>query len=781
MSHRDPTSIGITVRYVLVLCMLALLAVVNYLILEEKIRTNHSGAIVLNFAGRQRYLLQRTASLAEGLVETTDERRQEALKRDLLAALKLMESSHEGLVSGSAGLGLPGARTEEAQRIYFRGPESLDRSMRSYIDQARALADDAAESLTPDNRHLQSIQQAATEAGLLGALDTAVEHHQQESEAQLVELRWLQRLALGGMLIVILLTAVVVFRPMQQRIEEEMGKLTALNQTLEEQVAQRSAAAEERAAQLARSQAALEEQTRVLRSILDGMTDGVAVADTKGKFLLFNAAAERILGIGATDTPPERWAEHYSLYLPDRVTPYPVDQLPLIRAMRGESVDQCELFVRPGSGLMGVWLSVSARPLLSEQGELFGGVAVFKDSTNRKQAEAALRESEALYQSLIEALPLNIFRKDLDGAFTFANQRFCDTVGRPLDDLLGKTDFDFFPVELAEKYLRDDHRVIDTCQPFEDIEQHRKPNGELLYVQVLKAPVYDSQRNIIGTQGIFWDVTDRQLAQLRLSQTAAELQRSNEELQQFALVVSQDLQQPLRKVQAFGDQLASHSRDALDDRGREHLARMQEAVARMQQLINDLLSVARITTQGEAFSLVDLNPIAAAAVADLRAQIDHLGGAIEVEPLPSIEADPLQMRQLLQNLLANALKFHRADVPPKVRVSCECVATLSEHGDQQSDMQYRLLVEDNGIGFEPRYLDRIFTVFQRLHPRGEYEGTGVGLAICRKIVERHGGSITARSTPGEGSTFIVTLSARASQEVPPAHRLPPNIPDPNVV
>jgi PAS domain S-box-containing protein len=255
----------------------------------------------------------------------------------------------------------------------------------------------------------------------------------------------------------------------------------------------------------------LEEQTRILRSILDGMSDGVVVVDRQGKFLLFNAAAETMLGIGASDTPPERWTEHYSLYLPDRVTPFPTDRLPLVRAMQGESVDRCEIFVRLASGLAGVWMMVSARPLRNDRGELSGAVAVLQDSTRRKQAEAALRESEALYQSLMDALPLNFFRKDLDGAFTFANQRFCDTVGRPLDDVLGKTDFDLFPIEFAEKYLSDDHRVIDTAQPLEDVEQHRKPDGELIYVQVLIAPVYDAQRNIIGIQGIFWDVTGRKL------------------------------------------------------------------------------------------------------------------------------------------------------------------------------------------------------------------------------------------------------------------------------
>jgi PAS domain S-box-containing protein len=295
---------------------------------------------------------------------------------------------------------------------------------------------------------------------------------------------------------------------MERRIRQDVRQLKTMNETLEQRAAERSAAAEQRAADAARSEAALAEQTHILQSILDSMADGVVVVDNQGQFTLFNPAAERMLGGPPENMSPDRWPEHFGLFLPDRTTPYPAEHLPLVRAIRGEAVDRAEVFMRPGSGPAGIWLSTSARPLVDEKGEVRGGVAVFHNATRRKQAEEALQQSEALYQSLIDALPLHFFRKDLDGVFTFANQRFCDVLKLTLDDLLGKTDFDFYPVELAEKYLRDDHRVIDTGETFEDIEAHRKPSGELIHVQVLKAPVYDAQRNIIGIQGIFWEVTE---------------------------------------------------------------------------------------------------------------------------------------------------------------------------------------------------------------------------------------------------------------------------------
>jgi light-regulated signal transduction histidine kinase (bacteriophytochrome) len=230
------------------------------------------------------------------------------------------------------------------------------------------------------------------------------------------------------------------------------------------------------------------------------------------------------------------------------------------------------------------------------------------------------------------------------------------------------------------------------------------------------------------------------------------LARSNAELEQFAYVASHDLQEPLRKIQAFGDRLKSKYGEALGERGGEYLQRMQNAAKRMQTLINDLLVFSRVTTKGQPFIPVDLAQVAREVVSDLDVCIERVGGHVELGDLPNTHADPLQMRQLLQNLISNGLKFHKEGTP-----------TVKVYG-QLLDGMCRLTVEDNGIGFDEKYLDRIFTIFQRLHGRSEYEGTGVGLAICRKIVERHGGTIAAKSAPGQGATFIVTLPVKQPKE-----------------
>jgi light-regulated signal transduction histidine kinase (bacteriophytochrome) len=254
------------------------------------------------------------------------------------------------------------------------------------------------------------------------------------------------------------------------------------------------------------------------------------------------------------------------------------------------------------------------------------------------------------------------------------------------------------------------------------------------------------------------EVAERRRAEAELTEAVAQLERSNRELQDFAYVASHDLQEPLRKIRAFGDRLTTQYAEALGARGHDYLARMQQA-ARMQTLITDLLAFSRVTTQARPFGPVDLPRVAQEVLSDLEVHLEQVGGRVAVETLPTIEADPLQMRQLLQNLLGNALKFHRPEIPPVVKIASDSlpVSTAEAPAPAAPPRWCRLVVADNGIGFDEKYLDRIFAPFQRLHGRSEYDGTGIGLAVCRKIAERHGGSITAHSTLGQEATFIVTL------------------------
>ena len=217
------------------------------------------------------------------------------------------------------------------------------------------------------------------------------------------------------------------------------------------------------------------------------------------------------------------------------------------------------------------------------------------------------------------------------------------------------------------------------------------------------------------------------------------------------------MQEPLRKVQAFGERLEQQCQDALSETGADYLNRMRSAAARMQVLINDLLTFSRVATKNTGPTRTDLNVVLRGVMEDLEVRLDETGGKVEIGALPIVNADQSQMRQLFQNLIGNALKYCRDEVPPIVQISAEITGNCESPEGSDRGACYRIEVADNGMGFEDKYRERIFGIFQRLHGRGRYEGTGVGLAVCKKICERHGGSITALSKPGAGSTFVITL------------------------
>lgn len=267
--------------------------------------------------------------------------------------------------------------------------------------------------------------------------------------------------------------------------------------------------------------------------------------------------------------------------------------------------------------------------------------------------------------------------------------------------------------------------------------------------EALESRVKSRTRQLQETnEGLEAEVERRRSAEI-------ELQRSNQELQDFAYAASHDLQEPLRKIQAFGDILENEFSDQLGE-GAEYLSRMHAAAGRMSKLIEDLLAFSRVTTKQPEPSKIDLNDILDDVISDLENRIKTTNGTVHVDELPVVLADPTHMRQLFQNLIGNALKFHREGVDPEVKVSCST--------SKSDDSMYEIIISDNGIGFDKKYAERIFGVFQRLHGRDSYEGTGIGLAICRKIVTRYGGTITAEGMSEKGTTFTINLPKVAKEK-----------------
>src|ERR1051326_5236698 len=366
---------------------------------------------------------------------------------------------------------------------------------------------------------------------------------------------------------------------------------------------------------------------------------------------------------------------------------------------------------------------------------------------HRLRPITAARAAREILDTMTEAL----FVLDADGRIRGVNEAPRKMFGYSDVEILGRSIDVLEPRDLdatISRTLRDMLRR----GPQRDQERiFRDKSGEQIDVSISIAPVHEEEIEE-GAVVIVRDIREQKRAIEELHDFTRKLQQSNAELEDFAYVASHDLQEPLRKIQAFGDRLKSKHAASLPPEAVDYLERMQNAASRMQTLINDLLTFSRVTTKAQPFVPVDLNRVAGEVLHDLEPRINDTRAEIIVGDLPTIDADPLQMRQLLQNLVSNAIKFHQQGVPPQVRVS----ATMKDHTAE-------IVIEDNGIGFDEKYAEKIFTMFERLHGRGTYEGTGIGLAICRKIAVRHSGDITARSAPGEGATFIVALPAHHSE------------------
>jgi PAS domain S-box-containing protein len=378
-----------------------------------------------------------------------------------------------------------------------------------------------------------------------------------------------------------------------------------------------------------------------------------------------------------------------------------------------------------------------------------------------QQIQTALQESEARFRTILKNVPVTLAAQDRNLRFFWAyNQRSVNPAS-----VVGKTDTDLFPPADAARLMALKRRAIETETEIRD--QFWLVSGSMrFYLDLYIEPLRDSTGQVIGIGITTVDLTQMKLAeeallnsQAQLQENAIHLEQLNRDLQDFAFIASHDLQEPLRKVKAFGTLLKEKAGPKLSDEERDYIQRMNSAASRMQVMIDDLLNYSRLSTEAQTFKMVNLGQIAHEVLSDLEVRVGQVHGEVEIGDLPTIEADALQMRQLLQNLISNALKFHRRDVPPLVRV----YAKKTDPGS--GPPQVTLVVEDNGIGFDNSHVTRLFLPFQRLVARSEYEGTGIGLAICRKIVEHHQGKITAVGRPGQGACFTVTLPVRLKRSI----------------
>ena len=536
---------------------------------------------------------------------------------------------------------------------------------------------------------------------------------------------------------------------------------------------------------------------RLSRSILDQASEAIVVCDSDGKVIRANEAAQTLCGKNPLLKP---FHESFKLTYASGI-----GELNLSGPLAGEFLNGVEVVLnvdeRTGH------LLANAGPLKNRNQENIGCVVTLTDiSEIRKSGEAvrealeALRRSETRYRLLSDMSsrllnstdPRSIINDlcrqvmghlDCDVFFNFLVD---EGSGRlQLNAFAGVSDEEAEKIQWLDYGVAVCGRVALGEAPIvaEDIFYNPDVRTDLVKsygIQAYACHPLMAQGRLIGTLSfgtksrarllpdelaLMRTVTDqvavamermvfirelrksKEELEARVLERTAELEKRNLELQEFAFVASHDLQEPLRKIQVFGNMLEQKS-TLLGPESRDYIERMQKAAARMQHLLESLLAYSRVTTIAAPSSRIDLKVAVQEALSNLEIVLEQTGAVVDAGDLPAIQADESQTIQLFQNLIANALKFQRENEPPRIKIYTRGSGTRN---------MCEICVEDNGIGFDQKYIDRIFTPFQRLHDRGAYEGVGMGLAICKKIVERHGGEITAESEPGKGSRFILTL------------------------
>ncbi|MCD6456078.1 MAG: PAS domain S-box protein [Methanophagales archaeon] len=475
-----------------------------------------------------------------------------------------------------------------------------------------------------------------------------------------------------------------------------------------------------------RAEEELKESRKFLESVIDNIPDTITLKDSEHRVVLVNQAYCNITGVAKHEVIGKK-GEY-------RGTNDKVFQT-------GRMIENPELTY---TGVEGVRHYVHSKkvPLTDESGKITHVLTISRDITERKRAEEKIRQAEKEWRDSFSSLADVMIMADTNFTIERVNKAAEELVGKPKEEIIGMKCYNVFhnidnpPKNCPLKKSLKTKKV-------ETIERYEPNFGR--YFSEKSSPVLDENGEIIKFVYLMRDITERKRAEKELEKYTKELERANRDLEDFTSTVSHDLQAPLRSIQAFSMLLSEDYADVLDETGRGYLNKVKEAVERMGVQIEDLLTLSRVGRKFIEVETVDMNELLEEIKTDLSARIGERGGEVVVGKLPLVSTQRVWMKELFTNLIDNGLKFNRAD-KPKVEVNCE-----------EREQDYLFTVRDNGIGIEEKYQANIFNLFERLHSTSEYEGTGAGLAICKKIVEGLGGEIWVESRPGEGSTFFFTI------------------------
>jgi PAS domain S-box-containing protein len=489
-----------------------------------------------------------------------------------------------------------------------------------------------------------------------------------------------------------------------------------------------------------RVEVALRESEAWTRAILDTTVDAIITIGEDGVVLSFNPAAERIFGYKAPEVigrnvsqlMPAPDSERHDQYIRNYLRTGHAKIIGIGREVKG---------LRKDGTLFDMDLAISEVWVSGRH--IFTGIV--RDITERQRAGAALRQSEERFRSLSESAPIGIFQSDIDGRIIYTNTTWQAMTALGEREMLGSGWLKAVHPADRAVVATEWQRYVTEGRTFSLEFRLLRPNGEVRWVHARASALGREGGAITGYVGTIEDISERKRDEHKLRELAAELARSNKDLEHFAYVASHDLQEPLRKVRSFTELLADRYKGRMDPTADEFIAYIVDGARRMQELISNLLAYSRVGLGDMVFADVDMSSVAADALRDLDRMVVETGAKIDCAPLPTVRGNPTLLRQLMLNLLGNAVKFRRED-PPRVKVEA-----------REDNGNWLFTVTDNGIGIAREHQQRVFLLFQRLHTRQDYPGTGIGLAMCKKIVERHGGRIWIESAVGTGTTFHFTL------------------------
>jgi PAS domain S-box-containing protein len=477
-----------------------------------------------------------------------------------------------------------------------------------------------------------------------------------------------------------------------------------------------------------------ERTSLLLSAIVDSSDDAIISKDLKGIITSWNNSAERIFGYTAAEAVGQPIA---SLLIPaDRQQEEPGI---LARLRRGERVDHFETVRRRKDGTL-LDISLTISPVKDPRGVIIGASKIARDITDRKTAQAALLESEARFRQLADTMPQLVWTARPDGYVDYYNQRWYEYTGFGRD-VFGDASWEsILHPEDVQRTHETYHDAITSGQAYtvENRLLDRKAKRWRWFV-VRAVPVHDAEGRIVKWFGTFTDIDEQKRVQ-------EDLRRANEDLEQFAFSASHDLQEPVRSIKIYSELLATCYCDTVDQEAQRFLTFVRQGAVRMEMLVRDLLAYTQLTRIGEISETTDANQALHTALDNLAGSISETGASITADPLPSLMVEGMHLQQLFQNLVGNAIKYRNPDRPPVVHVAAE-----------QRNEHWLFTISDNGIGIAPEYRENIFGLFKRLHTSDEYSGTGIGLAICQRIIDRYHGRIWVESEPGLGSAFRFTL------------------------